>query len=206
MEPSILVLCGTHGDERGVISHVNEYLRENDKLRRRIYYIPSVSPSSVALGTRKNKHGHDLNREFIDPPRDPEAQQVMDELLDKRFDLCIDFHEDHDRTRSMYVYDSGSLNEEQLQIFRRAVLSTGALLYSGIDDHMDANLGFTIEKGYFFLPIEGFAGNRGFSSVWLARHGIVERILTIEIPGKASADLKHALVAMVFSSLLPLLS
>ncbi len=194
-------MSGMHGDEYEVVGCVKQYLK--DHKRSNYFYIPEVSPSAVAHKTRMNAFGRDVNREFFDPPRDPEVQTLMNKILPYRFDLCLDFHEDPDREKSSYLYDTGNVSSEQLSQLQNAILGTGALLYHGIDDPWDAHLGFHINRGYISIPLENLPKDAGFASVWCTSHAVTKRFITVEIPGKAPITLKQKLVGAIFDTIVP---
>ncbi len=195
--PKLLILSGMHGDEYEVIDCVKNFIEEN-KLPDFVY-IPEVSPSAVELKTRRNTLGHDVNRQFFDPPRDEEVRLIMEKLLPYHFDLALNFHEDPDLASTFYLYDSGLLTDDQLLQLRSKVIEAGAGLHTGADDPLDANLGLHVEKGYISTPYESLPQDAGFSWVWFERHGITKRDIDIEIPGKAPLELKQSLVDVIFS-------
>lgn len=195
----LLILSGMHGDESGVIPFVKEYISEN-KLPEHIY-IPEVSPSAVASQTRRNKYGHDVNRQFFDPPDDREVQSFMEKILPYRFDLCINFHEDPDLATTFYLYDSGFVSDEDLIPLRSSVIEAGAGLHTGTDDPLDADLDLFVEKGYISTPYDTLPQDAGFSWIWFHEHGITDRDVDIEIPGRASPELKQKLVTAVFDTI-----
>ena len=198
-DPKLLILSGMHGDEYDVISCIKRYLEKNKDTLPNYLYVAEVSPSAVAAKQRQNIFGHDVNRQFFDPPTDPEVKSFMEILTPHHFNLSLNFHEDPDLTGTFYLYDSGQLSEDQLVQLRSQIIEHGAGLHTGKDDPLDANLGFHVEKGYISTPYEVLPADAGFSWVWFAKHGITKRSLDIEIPGKASMELKHALVAVIFS-------
>jgi hypothetical protein len=197
--PKLLILSGMHGDEYEVINCVEKYLEENKDRLPKYLYIAEVSPSAVAEKKRRNIFGHDVNRQFFDLPTDPEVKSLMEILTPHQFTLSLNFHEDPDLTSTFYLYDSGQLTDDQLLQLRSRIIENGAGLHTGKDDPLDADLGFHIEKGYISTPYDTLPQNAGFSWIWFARHGITRRSVDIEIPGKAPATLKSALVATIFS-------
>ena len=188
-----------HGDEYGVIGCIQDYLETQKGKLPAYLYVPEVSPSAVLQQTRRNKFGNDVNRNFFDPPQDPEIKILMEKLLPYHFSLCINFHEDPDLTSTFYLYDSGLLTPDQLLHLRSRIVEDGAGLHTGKDDPLDANLGLFVEKGYISTPYEILPQNAGFSWLWFAKHGITERDIDVEIPGKAPESLKRTLVATIFS-------
>lgn len=195
--PKLLILSGTHGDEYEVTEHITQFIDTHRQELPDYLYIPEVSPSAVALKTRRNMYNHDLNREFLDIPTDPEAIANMHIMARFRFTLCLAFHEDPDRRISFYMYDNDVLTHRQLQSYRAYVQKTGASLYTGIDDPADTKLRLHVEKGYISTPVIG-TKEKGFSMRWLVEHNKAERVFNPEIPGKADGELKRKLVEAVF--------
>ncbi len=200
--PRVLLLSGTHGDEYESGKLLEQFLYRQHPNFPSFLYIPQISPSAVEAGTRKNKYNHDINRQFFSDTTDPEAQDVMTLLAPYRFTICIDIHEDPDRTLGFYLYDTGLMTEEQLSTYREVVHTTGARLYTGVDDVDDEDLNLHVEKGYVSLGFELANPSSGFSSRWLHDQGIAERTFTLEIPGKGSSELKEKLLHSVISFLL----
>jgi len=196
--PKLLILSGMHGDEYEVIDCVKSYVAEHPDVPS-YEYIAEVSPSAVAQRTRRNAYNHDMNRSFIDPPIDPEVKAFIEQVSNKHFTLCLNFHEDPDLAQTFYMYDSGVCTEEQLLRIRSQIIEAGAGLHSGADDPLDADLGYHVEKGYISTPYSMFPQDSGFSGGWLFRHGIIQREIVIEIPGKAPRELKQTLVNIIFT-------
>ena len=200
--PRVLLFSGMHGDEyeSGVL--LTTYLKKNSESLPDFFYIPKVSPSAVGAKTRMNAYGHDINRQFVERTTDPEARDVMTLLAPFHFDLCVDVHEDPDRTIGFYLYDSSHMTPEELEIYRQAIRTTDARLYTGFDDVDDENLNLYVEKGYVSLGYERTGEMSGFSSRWLYAKNICRRSFTVEVPGKGSTALKESLIRTVMSFLL----
>jgi hypothetical protein len=203
--PKLLVLSGMHGDEHEVIQPVHTYVEVHVKDLPDFLFIPQVSPSAVAQKTRRNATNQDINRAFTEPTTDSEAAAIMNIVHPYQFDLCIDFHEDPDRTKGCYVYDSEKFGEKELTQLRKAIVSSGASLYTGIDDPADAHLGWHVRDGYVSMPLSQIPPGAGFSGHWFLSQGIVKRAFTVEVPGQAPMVLKRKLVIALFEALLPLI-
>lgn len=197
--PKLLILSGMHGDEFEVIGCVKDYLANHTVADH--MFIPEISPSAVAAQTRRNKFGHDVNRQFFDPPEDEEVKAIMDQLLPYHFDLTMNFHEDPDLAQTFYLYDSGQLSEDSLLLLRSTIIELGVGLHTGIDDPLDADLDLQVDKGYVSTPFETLPQNAGFSWVWMHNHGITKRAVDIEIPGRAPIELKQKLVEAIFDTM-----
>jgi predicted deacylase len=193
-DPKLLILSGTHGDEYEVTEFVTNFIEKHDAGLPDYLYIPEVSPSAVALKTRRNKFDRDLNRHFHNEPVDDEVKAVMAVVAPYHFSLCIAFHEDPDRTTTFYTYDSELMTEEQLMQYRDAMDISGMKLFTGIDDPADEHLSLQIEKGYISTPLDHMPVDSGFSMRWLVERGIADRVLNPEIPGKAKLPVKEKAV------------
>lgn len=202
--PTLLILSGLHGDEHEVIDAVSDYVRTQSYSLPDFLFIPQVSPSAVLQKTRRNQYGHDINRQFFVHAKDSEVQNIKEVINRHQFNLCLEFHEDHDRTLGFYVYDSGLLTNSQLAAYRALVHTTGARFYTGIDDPFDAHLGFHVERGYVSTPLVKLPPEAGFLMQWLLTYQKTKRVFSPEIPGKAPLALKQALVATVFDFILQL--
>ncbi|MEK7577615.1 MAG: hypothetical protein AAB492_03320 [Patescibacteria group bacterium] len=204
-EPKLLILSGTHGDETEVTDCVTRYIDTHQSELPDYVYIPELSPTAVKLKTRRNLFGHDLNREFIHEPIDPEVITAMKILDPFTFSLCIAFHEDPDRRTSFYMYDSHILRDTELLEYRQLITQTDAKLFTGIDDPADGKLALHVERGYIHTPILG-KHDTGFSMRWLIEDHKAQRVFNPEIPGKADMDLKQRLVDMIFEYSIPFVS
>jgi len=200
--PKILLLSGMHGDEYESGRLLQLFVEANYQKLPDFLYVPQVSPSAVSARTRKNTSGNDINRQFIDSTTDPEARMVMSLLQQFTFELCLDIHEDPDRTMGFYLYDSDQMTDEELATFRAIVHPTGARLFTGIDDVDDEHLKLSVEKGYVSLGFEKSGPVSGFSSRWLYEKNRCKRSFTLEIPGKGTTELKTKLIHSVVSFLL----
>ena len=195
--PSVLILSGMHGDEYGA-GKILEQLVSNDRLIESAFlYIPQVSPSAVAAHTRENTYGHDINREFRNHAADKEALAVMDVLKRYHFTLAIDVHEDPERTKSFYIYDTGNMTKEQQTGYQALIEKMGVELYTGMDDSEDKNLGCHVENGYISFRQDTVLVTTGFLSIWMTSETFADRVFTVEIPGNASSELKRDLLLTI---------
>ena len=197
--PQLLILSGMHGNEFEVSEQLTEYVMANAIQLPDFLFIPHASPSAIRQKSRINAYGNDLNRSFASPVTDEEAKVLVNILNDHQFTLCLDFHEDCDRYKSFYLYDSGELSDGKRHKLPEAVHAAGFSLYTGIDDDADANLGYMIRDGYISTPPNMLLPNPGFLSRFLLSRGIAKRMFTLEVPGKADPAKKGVLVAQLFS-------
>lgn len=191
-----------HGNENESGALLMAFLADNGTLFPDFVYIPEVSPSAVSAKTRINAYGHDINRQFTTNTQDPEALSVMHIVKSYRFSLCIDIHEDPDRTMSCYLYDTALMTTDELEAYRACIRTTDARLYTGIDDIDDEHLMLQVDKGYVSLGYEQSSETAGFSSRWLYESGIAKRTFTVEIPGKAAPSLKQSVIQKLIPYLL----
>ncbi len=191
-----------HGNEYESGSILTSYLTDHASTLPDFVYIPKVSPSAVAAGTRKNTYENDINRQFVNHTVDPEALAVMKIVRPYTFNICIDIHEDPDRTMSCYIYDTAQMTPQELEAYRSCIQTTDARLYTGVDDVDDEHLMLQVDKGYVSLGYEKSSETAGFSSRWLYETGVAKRTFTVEIPGKASLPLKQSVIHVLTPYLL----
>ncbi len=194
VSPQVLLLSGMHGDEAESGSLLENWLKSTRITLPPFLYIPQASPSAVRAGTRKNAYGHDLNRQFLDKATDPEVLEIMKIVQPYTFELCIDVHEDPDRLKSFYLYDSDRMNELDVSNYRETVQKTKGTLYTGIDDIDDEHLQRHVERGYVSFRPADVEVTSGFASIWFIKIGLVKRAFTTEIPGKAAVEVKESLI------------
>lgn len=199
--PSILFLSGMHGDEAQSARLMRAYLRNESENMPDFVYIPEVSPSAVKAGTRKNGYDHDINRFFLRTDEDPEVNTVTGILMRFTPKRIIDIHEDPERTSAFYLYDTGHMDAEELERMRALVHTTGARLYTGIDDIEDQTLGHHVDQGYISLPARIIDERSGFFVQWADEQFPETRHFGLEIPGKAGEALKTNII----ESLVPFL-
>jgi predicted deacylase len=195
-EPTLLILSGTHGDEYEIIGEVTSYLDKNYSSVADFLFIPQVSPSAVKNKTRVNMHGSDLNRVFLPQSKDEEVQVVQSIIAPFHFDICLSFHEDP-QFESFYMYDSDHLGDEKLKQFRDRFTQKNIPLFTGIDDELDPDLGCEIDQGYYAIK----NSLPGTCMHYVIEKGIVKRFFTLEVPGKATKELKYTITEEIFLTL-----
>jgi protein MpaA len=116
---------GIHGDEPAGCAALVEFATAlaADPERARGYeffFYPVVNPTGYEDGTRHNRTGKDLNREFWCASPEPEVQLFERELRARRFHGLIALHAD-DTCEGLYGYSHGrTLDETLLQHALRA--------------------------------------------------------------------------------------
>lgn len=178
--PRLIIHSGTHGDENHVIAPLERVVNDLYSDLPNFLFVPRVSPSAVALGSRVNKYGNDLNRIFGIPTDDPEVVANKQILALATHSIAVTFHEDLE-TNQFYMYDSGRINDDLLQWYQRALKRLQVPLYNGVDDPHDEHLANHFQDGYLAdvysaRPIGTFVDD------WILYHSHASRVLTVEIP------------------------
>ena len=107
--PRVVIIGAIHGDERCTVvfgERVGVRLRGGwaDELGMRVTFVHVANPDGVALGTRENARGVDLNRNFPadnfqagadggpEPLSEPESRAIHDLIVDVEPDAIIALH------------------------------------------------------------------------------------------------------------------
>lgn len=107
-----------HGDEPAgalALEHLLTELADNPTLATgyELVVYPVCNPTGYEDGTRHNRAGADLNREFWRGSPLPEIQILEEELRTQRFDGIVALHAD-DTSEGIYGYSQGRLLNESL--------------------------------------------------------------------------------------------
>lgn len=131
--PVILLSAGIHGDEPASPLAALEFLKSAPSTDVHWLITPLLNPTGIALGTRENAAGRDLNRDYYEPTS-PEIQAHCQWLARQPVpDLSISLHEDYDAT-GFYFYEiqlagQPSLKQEIFaQVQRHLPLEPGPLI------------------------------------------------------------------------------
>ena len=100
----VAVICGIHGDERGMAELADGFGRIDVPVDMHLTIVPYLNPDGWAAGTRHNGEGVDLNRNFpwgwrrggfggSSPASEPETRAAMRLLVGERPDLAIWVHQ-----------------------------------------------------------------------------------------------------------------
>ncbi len=202
-KPRLLVHSGTHGDEWEVIDLVKNAMEKYEAKMPNFIFVPQVSPSAVALRTRINGRGMDVNRIFSFNSSDSEVRENAAILNGCHFDLLVSFHEDP-LSDEYYVYDSSYKTGETKEILRhnQKLKKAGIKLLNGLDDPDDPELGYEFKEGYRKFVNEPEMENNGMISVWSMCEGIAEQAITPEIPGLLPIRQKQFIVDSFFDQVL----
>lgn len=110
--------AGVHGDEpagcEALVRFVSALAADPDRAAGyELWIYPVVNPTGYTDGTRENRAGKDLNREFWRGSAEPEVRIVEDELRTRRFHGLVTLHTD-DTCEGHYGYSHGRTMEEAL--------------------------------------------------------------------------------------------
>lgn len=100
----VAVICGTHGDERGMATLADGFGRVDVPVDLHLTIVPHLNPDGWHAGTRHNGRAVDLNRNFpwqwrrgrfggSEPASEPETRAAMWFLGSERPDLVIWVHQ-----------------------------------------------------------------------------------------------------------------
>lgn len=106
------IFAGIHGDETAGV-HATlallEMLERQPELARgyELFVYPVCNPTGYEDGTRFNRHGADLNREFWKNSHHPEVRVLEGQLRGLRFDGLVSLHAD-DTSEGLYGFVRGA--------------------------------------------------------------------------------------------------
>lgn len=104
--PVVTISAGVHGDEPAGVWALLSLVADGLLDPRFAYRLwPCFNPTGFAAGTRVNAEGTDVNRSFGRGGSSPEAKAILTANRDRRFELAIDLHEDHEAT-GFYLYET----------------------------------------------------------------------------------------------------
>ena len=102
--PPVLLSAGIHGDEPASPLAALEFLKSNPSSDFSWLITPLLNPTGLAAGTRENKDGLDLNRDY----HQPQSLEIQAQCawLEKQAtpQLLITLHEDYDAS-GFYLYE-----------------------------------------------------------------------------------------------------
>ncbi len=112
--PRIYLSAGIHGDEPAPPLALLTLLEAGFFDDRATWFLcPLLNPAGLAIGTRENAAGHDLNRDYLDL-RAPETRAHVAWLQRQPpFDLSLCLHEDWEST-GFYLYELNPGNRPSL--------------------------------------------------------------------------------------------
>lgn len=181
-EPWIYLSAGVHGDEVAPPWALLGWAEKNWKLLKKHPFLifPVLNPEGMALNTRVDGRGSDINREFHNA-KHPMIAAWQEEVARSRYDLCLCLHEDYDGQGS-YLYEFAP---PKFGIGKSLLDETVAILpidrRRDIDGH-DAKKGWIYPKEIPQIPGEPEA-------LSLVKQGC-PRVITFETPSEFSLDLR----------------
>ena len=102
--PAVLLSTGIHGDEPAGPLAALAFLESGPPQDFNWILTPLLNPTGIALGSRENEAGLDLNRDYAQP-RSSEIQAHLAWLAEQSVpDLFISLHEDYDAS-GFYLYE-----------------------------------------------------------------------------------------------------
>lgn len=135
--PHVYISAGIHGDEPAGPLVIEKLLRENYFGNEINWYlIPMLNPEGLALGTRENADGLDLNRDYNAGKTGEVAAHLkwLKEHNDINYDLTITLHEDWESPGFYSYVIAPSTQEGLLDKISSAVRETSPInLYEEIE-------------------------------------------------------------------------
>src|SRR6185369_9695452 len=111
---SVYISAGIHGDEPASPLAARRLLQENlwpEGVELRV--LPCLNPEGFIQNRRENKHGVDLNREYLNPSAPETLAHVKWLDAQPQFDLTLCLHEDWE-SQGFYVYELNPENRPSL--------------------------------------------------------------------------------------------
>jgi len=100
-KPTLLIFSGHHGDEPAGPMGVMEYLEDNPITDVRILAFPLLNPAGYERKERKDRKGHDLNRQFYANRGD--ARKILKAIEGETVRMALSCHEDPE-LKAFYLY------------------------------------------------------------------------------------------------------
>lgn len=139
---NIYISAGIHGDEpAGPLAALQLLKEDRWPADAAIWLCPCLNPTGLAMGTRENDKGIDLNRDF----RNPQTEEVRahTEWLRQqpKFDISLCLHEDWE-ANGFYVYESNPNNVPSLsEKIIAAVAKVCPIEHASLVDNWEASGG-----------------------------------------------------------------
>lgn len=113
---SVCISAGIHGDEPAGVEVLLRFLKEVGQRSQILKHInitifPCNNPYGYESGSRTNKNGNDLNREFRKRSPEQEVFFIKRAIAGRSFDLSVELHEDVD-SAGFYLYELKKDGEE----------------------------------------------------------------------------------------------
>lgn len=179
-ERSVYLSAGMHGDEPAGPSALLELLQEGILDSEHSWYIcPMLNPTGMEIGTRENKDGLDLNRDYL-ALRSKEIAGHVRWLKGKQFDFAISLHEDWEST-GFYFYEINQI-EDRFQRYAcmvNAITQVMEMEPSGLIDGHEIR-----ERGWIYHGNEPDEPKLWPEAIYLAKLGC-SLSFTFETPSSA---------------------
>lgn len=187
-EPPIYLSAGIHGDEpAGPLAALRLMEGGAFPVNRHCIICPALNPGGLAMNTRENRQGADLNRDYI-LLTCPETAAHTRWLLSKPVPgLFISLHEDWE-THGFYFYEINLVEDDA----HRA-----SNLLCAVAAHFPAEIGPEIDghalrsAGWIFHRAEADLPDSWPEAIWLAKRGC-PLSFTFETPSKATLSKRVA--------------
>lgn len=179
----IYLSSGVHGDEPAGPLALKRLFDEGFFDERATWLIcPLLNPSGLVLGTRENKDGIDLNRDYLSLDTNEVSGHVNWLRQQGSLDLALSLHEDYEST-GFYLYE---INCIDCPSDAQAVLKAVSKVFPPepdpvIDDH-EVRL-----PGWIFHEPEADFPDQWPEAIWLAKQGTAISY-TFETPSSSGLD------------------
>ncbi len=143
--PLVLVSAGIHGDEPASPLAALAFLAQNPAPEINWLLTPLLNPSGIALGSRENGEGFDLNRDYHQPQSKEISAHLAWLARQATPELFVSFHEDYEAS-GFYFYEIQSAGRPTIQ----------QTLLQNVREHMPIEPGPIIDghectgEGWFF--------------------------------------------------------
>lgn len=182
-KPVVYLSSGMHGDEPAGVEAMLEVFR-SDLLDERFSWriCPVLNPVGLALGTRENGDGIDLNRDYLSP-KSLEVRKHRAWLEARRIpELFLSLHEDWESSGFYYYEIADQEGDELHQGLRKVVEPFMPMEPSeNIDDHV------TRETGWIHHPASPDRPEDWPEAIFLAEQGC-PRSYTLETPSSLQME------------------
>lgn len=184
-ERSVYLSAGVHGDEPAGPLALLELVKGGLLGAPCSWYIcPLLNPTGMAVGTRENAEGVDLNRDYL-KQRTVEVKSHVAWLDGKVLDFAISLHEDWEST-GFYFYEINQV-EDRPQRYKRMVEAVSSVMPMEpnieIDDHKVRELGWIYHRSEADEP------SNWPEAIFLAKQGC-PLSFTFETPSAVALELR----------------
>jgi len=186
--PTIYLSAGIHGDEpAGPLAALRLMGEGFFRDSHRWMICPALNPGGLALGTRENRAGVDLNRDYLAKGSPEVAAHAAWLLRNAVPDVFVSFHEDWE-SEGFYFYEI-NLGED--------MPGRAASLLAAVSGHFQSEPGPEIDghpirsPGWIYHPAEADLPDSWPEAIFLAKRGC-PLSLTFETPSKQPLEKRIA--------------